>query len=98
MQPFLPIAGLIVFGSFYTLSGVVTIDPNDVMVYQLCGKYVGTIKEPGMKFMPPWYSKTKVTVKLQNFESSKSTVTDKTGCPIEICAVVVWKVKDTAKS
>lgn len=70
--------------AFWYKSGIVTVDPNDAVVYQLCGKYIGTLKEAGMWVTVPWYTKKKVSLKKQNFESSLSTVTDSTGCPIEI--------------
>ena len=88
---------LSIFGG-WGLRGIVTLDPKDAVVYLFCGKYKGTLREPGMYFANPLYSKRVVSVKLQNFESSRSLVTDSTGCPIEIQAVIVWKVIDTAKA
>ena len=51
----------------YFISGVVTIEPNDAVVVTLCGKYFGTIRETGKWYIFPWYSKQKISVKLQNF-------------------------------
>jgi regulator of protease activity HflC (stomatin/prohibitin superfamily) len=80
------------------LKGIVTVEPNSAFVYLLWGKYKGTLRKPGIYWANPFYTKRPVTIKLQNFESTKSLVTDSTGCPIEIQAVIVWKISDTAKS
>jgi regulator of protease activity HflC (stomatin/prohibitin superfamily) len=99
MQPMLVPVGVSVFVlSCWILTGLVTVEAKTAVVYQFFGKYVGTIREPGFYFASPWYTKKAITIKLQNFESCKSLVTDSTGCPIEIQAVIVWKIADTAKS
>ena len=79
-------------------AGLFMVNPNEAKVLQLFGKYVGTAHEPGLKWANPFYAKTAVSTRVRNFESSKLKVNDNRGSPIEIAAVVVWKVFDTAES
>ena len=79
-------------------AGLFMIHPNEAKVMQLFGKYVGTAHEPGLKWANPFYAKTAVSTRVRNFESSKLKVNDSNGSPIEIAAVVVWKVFDTAEA
>jgi hypothetical protein len=79
-------------------AGFLMIHPNEAKVMQLFGKYVGTAHEPGLKWANPFYAKTAVSTRVRNFESSKLKVNDSRGSPIEIAAVVVWKVFDTAEA
>jgi len=79
-------------------AGLFMVHPNEAKVLQLFGKYVGTAHEPGLKWANPFYAKTAVSTRVRNFESSKLKVNDSNGSPIEIAAVVVWKVFDTAEA
>ncbi len=79
-------------------AGLFMVNPNEAKVLQLFGKYVGTAHEPGLKWANPFYAKTAVSTRVRNFESSKLKVNDNRGSPIEIAAVVVWKVFDTAEA
>ncbi len=79
-------------------AGLFMVHPNEAKVMQLFGKYVGTTHEPGLKWANPFYMKTAVSVRVRNFESGKLKVNDSRGSPIEIAAVVVWKVHDTAEA
>ena len=79
-------------------AGLFMIHPNEAKVLQLFGKYVGTAHEPGLKWANPFFAKTAVSTRIRNFESSKLKVNDSNGSPIEIAAVVVWKVFDTAEA
>jgi hypothetical protein len=79
-------------------AGFFMVHPNEAKVLQLFGKYVGTVHEPGLKWANPFYAKTAVSTRVRNFESSKLKVNDSRGSPIEIAAVVVWKVFDTAEA
>ncbi len=79
-------------------AGLFMIHPNEAKVLQLFGKYVGTAHEPGLKWANPFYAKTPVSTRVRNFESSQLKVNDSNGSPIEIAAVVVWKVFDTAEA
>ena len=80
------------------LAGLFMVHPNEAKVLQLFGQYVGTAYEPGLKWANPFYSKTAVSERIRNFESGKLKVNDSHGSPIEIAAVVVWKVVDTAEA
>lgn len=78
--------------------GLFLVHPNEAKVLQLFGKYVGTVHDPGLKWANPFYFKTPVSTRVRNFESGKLKVNDSRGSPIEIAAVVVWKVFDTAEA
>ena len=79
-------------------AGLFMIHPNEAKVLQLFGKYVGTAHDPGLKWANPFFQKTAVSTRVRNFESGKLKVNDSNGSPIEIAAVVVWKVVDTAEA
>ena len=78
--------------------GLFMVHPNEAKVLQLFGQYVGTVHDPGLKWANPFYAKTAVSTRVRNFESGKLKVNDSRGSPIEIAAVVVWKVHDTAEA
>lgn len=80
------------------LAGFFTVAPNEGKVLQFFGKYVGTVRDSGPRWANPFYSKTGVSLRVRNFESSKLKVNDLDGNPIEIAAVVVWQVVDTAEA
>ena len=84
--------------ALFCLGGLFTVDPNEARVLQLFGGYVGTVKEDGLRWANPFYSKRSVMLRVRNFESAKLKVNDHDGNPIEIGAVVVWKVVDTAEA
>jgi hypothetical protein len=79
-------------------AGFFMVHPNEAKVMQLFGKYSGTVHDAGLKWANPFYSKKAVSTRVRNFESSKLKVNDSRGSPIEIAAVVVWKVFDTAEA
>jgi len=78
------------------LAGMFTIAPNEARVLQLFGRYVGTAHQEGWRWANPLYTKTRVSLRMRNFETAKIKVNDVDGNPIEIGAVVVWRVVDTA--
>jgi regulator of protease activity HflC (stomatin/prohibitin superfamily) len=78
--------------------GFFIVNPNEAKVLQLFGKYVGTAREPGLRWANPFYTKVKVSLRVRNFETGKLKVNDNRGNPIEMAAVVVWKVVDTAEA
>lgn len=84
----IPIIGLLSIGLF-------AVRPNQARVLQLFGKYVGTVRIPGLRYTNPLYSKRRISVRVRNFETERSKVNDTDGNPIEMAAVVVWKVADT---
>jgi regulator of protease activity HflC (stomatin/prohibitin superfamily) len=80
------------------LAGFFTVAPNEGKVLQFFGRYVGTVRDAGPRWTNPFYSKRGVSLRVRNFESSKLKVNDLDGNPIEIAAVVVWQVVDTAEA
>ena len=79
-------------------AGLFMVHPNEAKVLQLFGKYVGTCHDPGLRWANPFYAKEAVSIRVRNFESGKLKVNDSNGSPVEIAAVVVWKVFDTAEA
>ena len=79
-------------------AGLFTVAPNEARVLQLFGSYVGTVRAPGLRWANPFYTKKRISVRVRNFESSRLKVNDNEGNPIEIAAVVVWRVVDTAEA
>jgi regulator of protease activity HflC (stomatin/prohibitin superfamily) len=82
----------------FLLAGLYVVNPNEGRVLQLFGSYVGTTRTPGLRWANPLYRKRRVSLRVRNFESAKLKVNDLEGNPIEIAAVVVWKVVDTAEA
>jgi regulator of protease activity HflC (stomatin/prohibitin superfamily) len=80
------------------LIGYYMVEPNQAAVLTLFGKYVGTVREQGLRFNNPFYAKRKVSLRVRNFESGRLKVNELEGSPIEIAAVVVWKVVDSAEA
>ena len=75
------------------------VNPNEAVVAQFFGKYVGTLKEEGFRFfLNPLYGKSRISLRINNFESSKLKVNDVNANPINIAAVVVWRVYDAAEA
>jgi len=88
--------GLIIVAILW--AGFFMVHPNQARVLQLFGAYAGTARESGLRWANPFYSKKAVSTRIRNFESGKLKVNDSRGSPIEIAAVVVWKVIDTAEA
>lgn len=84
--------------SFFSLLGLYMVEPNQAAVLSLFGKYVGTVKDNGLRWNNPFYSKKKVSQRVRNFESGKLKVNELDGSPIEIAAVIVWQVVDSAEA
>src|SRR5262250_1336213 len=81
-----------------SLAGLFVVNPNEAQVVLLFGNYVGTQRTPGFFWMNPFCVKRRVSMRVRNFESAKLKVNDFDGNPIEIAAVVVWKVVDAAEA
>lgn len=79
-------------------SGLYKVEPNQSAVLSLFGKYVGTVRTPGLRFNNPFYTKKKISLRVRNFESGKLKVNELDGSPIEIAAIVVWEVNDSAEA
>jgi len=89
------LASIVTFISWF---GLFMVHPNEAKVLQLFGKYTGTVKESGLRWANPFYSKLAVSLRVRNFEGGRLKVNDNTGNPIEIAAVIVWQVVDTAEA
>jgi regulator of protease activity HflC (stomatin/prohibitin superfamily) len=92
--------GVIVLGIVFTLqiSGFYSLQPNEAAAVTLFGNYKGTDRIPGLRWVLPWYKRTKISLRVRNVTGEKLKVNDKRGNPIEIAAVVVWRVTDTAQA
>jgi regulator of protease activity HflC (stomatin/prohibitin superfamily) len=89
---------LIAIAIFICWFGFFMVNPKEARVMQLFGKYSGTVHDSGLRWANPFYTKMRVSLRVRNFESSKLKVNDKNGNPIEIAAVIVWEVTDTAEA
>ncbi len=89
---------LVIVAGGLCLGGLTVVNPNQASVVQLFGAYRGSIKEQGFWWVNPLTSRRRVSLRIRNFESSKLKVNDHDGNPIEIAAVVVWRVVETAEA
>ena len=79
-------------------AGLFIVNPNEAKVLQLFGKYAGTAKQQGLWWANPFYTKRKISLRVRNFETPKMKVNDLRSNPIEIAAIVVWQVVETAEA
>jgi regulator of protease activity HflC (stomatin/prohibitin superfamily) len=92
-------AGILVFlAAVISLRGLNTVAPGEARVVQLFGRYRGTIREDGLRWVNPFTSRTRISTRVRNHETAVLKVNDAYGSPIELAAVVVWKVQDTAQA
>ncbi|MGW2690352.1 SPFH domain-containing protein [Streptomyces sp. NPDC001296] len=97
-------AALIVLGvltglaALIAMGGLNTVAPGEARVVQLFGRYRGTIRQDGLRWVNPFTSRTKISTRVRNHETAVLKVNDAYGNPIELAAVVVWKVQDTAQA
>ncbi|WP_309670790.1 SPFH domain-containing protein [Gemmatimonas sp.] len=89
---------VILLFAFLCMPGLFTVAPNEGKVLTLFGTYKGTVKTPGLWFTNPFMSKKAVSLRIRNFETNKLKVNDARSNPVEIGAIVVWKVIDTAEA
>ena len=83
---------------FFLLPGFFTVQPNMARVLLLFGRYVGTVRDGGFHWTNPFYTKRALSLRAHTLNGEKLKVNDKSGNPIEIAAVVVWRVRDTAQA
>lgn len=95
LKVLLALAAVVVFICWF---GFYMVHPNQGKVLQLFGRYAGTDRENGLRWANPFYSKKTVSLRVRNFESGRLKVNDANGNPIEIGAVIVWRVVDTAEA
>ena len=91
-------AAILLAAGGLVLSGLVPVVAGEARVVQLFGRYQGTVRDAGLAFVNPFTRRRKVSVRLRNHETAVAKVNDADGNPIEIAAVVVWQVQDTAKA
>src|SRR6187200_1408058 len=89
---------LVVLLTIFLSAGVFVVNPNEGRVLQFFGDYVGTARTPGLRLANPFFTKKRISLRVRNFESARLKVNDNEGNPIEIAAVVVWQVVDTAEA
>ena len=89
---------LLLFLGILVLCGLYTLQPNTGAILQLFGDYRGTSRVPGLRFTNPFYTRKKISLRARNLNGDRLKVNDRRGNPIEIAAVVVWRVEDTAKA
>ena len=88
---------LVIAGALF-LAGLYTVQPNEAAILQLFGNYRGTSRIAGLRGTNPFYTRRKISLRARNLNGERLKVNDKRGNPIEIAAVVVWRVEDTAKA
>ncbi|MGQ4727991.1 SPFH domain-containing protein [Streptomyces sp. Ju416(a)] len=96
--PLLIFGVLLVLTSFFCMSGVKMVAPGEARVIQLFGRYVGTIRADGLRWVNPLTSSRKISTRVRNHETAVLKVNDAYGNPIELASIVVWKVEDTAQA
>jgi len=94
----IPLAGLVILADIICLGGLFVVQPNQGVVVQLFGRYTGTVRTPGLHWVNPFTSRKALSLRVRNFETAHLKVNDHDGNPVEIAAVVVWKVVDTAEA
>jgi regulator of protease activity HflC (stomatin/prohibitin superfamily) len=93
------IAGVLLFAvSAFCLKGLFTLEPNQAAVMIFFGSYAGTARASGFFWVNPFYAKTRVSLRINNWNTPVLKVNDERGSPIEIAAVIAWRVQDTAKA
>jgi regulator of protease activity HflC (stomatin/prohibitin superfamily) len=95
-QPIALVAAGVLF--VVVLPGFFVNGPNQATVLILFGRYLGTVREPGLRWANPFAAKTKISLRAQSLNGEKIKVNDLRGNPIEIAAVVVWRIRDTAQA
>ncbi|MFI9006508.1 SPFH domain-containing protein [Actinosynnema sp. NPDC053489] len=93
------VGGALLLAASITVSaGLFTVAPGESRVLQFAGRYTGTVREDGLRWANPFTTKVKVSTRIRNHETATLKVNDADGNPIEIAAVVVWQVEDTARA
>ncbi|WP_241385773.1 SPFH domain-containing protein [Rhodococcus sp. CH91] len=97
--PVIVAGAVVVVIALVALAGLVLVEPNEARVLQLLGSsYTGTLRQPGLRWMNPLNTRRKISTRIRNHETGRAKVNDADGNPIEISAVIVWQVEDTARA
>ncbi|WP_405978825.1 SPFH domain-containing protein [Streptomyces sp. NBC_00158] len=94
----IPLGALLVLSAFFAMTGLNTVAPGEARVVQLFGRYRGTVRADGLRWVNPLTSRQKISTRVRNHETAVLKVNDAYGNPIELAAVVVWRVADTARA
>ncbi|GAA2551621.1 MULTISPECIES: SPFH domain-containing protein [Streptomyces] len=89
---------LVALAAFLAMCGLNMVAPGEARVVQLFGRYRGTIRQDGLRWVNPFTSRTRISTRVRNHETAVLKVNDAYGNPIELAAVVVWRVEDTAQA
>ncbi|MFF0409739.1 SPFH domain-containing protein [Kitasatospora sp. NPDC004745] len=89
---------LVLLTSLVLMCGLTVVSPGEARVVQLLGRYRGTIRAEGLTWLNPFTSRRRISTRIRNHETETAKVNDADGNPIEMAAVVVWQVEDTAKA
>ncbi len=92
------VGAFLILAAIFVLPGFVLVNPNGSRVLLLFGKYIGTIKQNGLFWVNPFYTKKKISLRASNFDSERLKVNDKLGNPIMISTILVWRVTNTYKA
>ncbi len=96
--PYLLLGAVLAIAAVMVLTSLVVVAPGQTRVVQFFGRYVGTVRRQGLSMVPPLTTRRRVNVRVNNFETNRLKVNDADGNPVEIAAIVVWQVADTAKA
>ncbi|AXK36150.1 SPFH domain-containing protein [Streptomyces armeniacus] len=94
----MPVGVIVLICSIFGLIGLNMVAPGEARVVQLFGRYTGTIRQDGLRWVNPLSTRTKISTRVRNHETAVLKVNDADGNPIELAAVVVWQVADTAQA
>lgn len=92
------VGALLLAGTLFCWKGLFTLEPNQAAVMIFFGSYIGTVRESGFFWVNPFYSRTRVSLRINNWNTPVLKVNDERGNPIEIAAVIAWRVQDTARA
>jgi regulator of protease activity HflC (stomatin/prohibitin superfamily) len=92
------VAIVIIIVASFILRGLTVVAPGRAHVVQLFGNYKGTVRQPGMQWVNPFALRIPISTRIRNLETAQAKVNDADGNPIEIAAVIVWQVQDTAQA
>jgi regulator of protease activity HflC (stomatin/prohibitin superfamily) len=96
--PLVVVSAVLVLGGLFFAAGLTPVNPGEARVLQLLGRYTGTVRTDGLRWVNPLTARRRVSTRIRNHETDKLKVNDADGNPIEIAAVVVWQVEDTARA
>ena len=94
----LALAAVLLAGGVLILRGLTPVAPGEAVVVQLFGGYLGTLREPGLRWVNPLTTRQRMSVKIRSYETPLSKVNDEDGNPVEIAVVALWQVADTARA